>query len=43
MAGLVVAGSWFGSAWISTSPWPITVLGLLALGFILWLMLFKPF
>ena len=28
---------------LSTSPWPITILGLLALGFILWLMLFKPF
>jgi hypothetical protein len=28
---------------LSTSPWPITVLGLVALGFILWLMLFKPF
>jgi Predicted integral membrane protein (DUF2269) len=28
---------------LSTSPWPITLLGLAALGFILWLMLFKPF
>jgi hypothetical protein len=28
---------------LSTSPWPITIVGLLALGFILWLMLFKPF
>ena len=28
---------------LSTSPWPITVLGLVALAFILWLMLFKPF
>jgi len=28
---------------LSTSPWPITVLGLVTLGFILWLMLFKPF
>ena len=28
---------------LSTSPWPITILGLVALGFILWLMLFKPF
>jgi hypothetical protein len=28
---------------LSTSPLPITVLGLVALGFILWLMLFKPF
>src|ERR1700682_5666038 len=28
---------------LSTSPWPITTLGLLALAFILWLMLFKPF
>ena len=27
----------------STSPWPITLLGLVALGGILWLMLFKPF
>jgi hypothetical protein len=28
---------------LSTSPWPITILGLVALGLILWLMLFKPF
>jgi hypothetical protein len=28
---------------LSTSPWPITILGLLALAVILWLMLFKPF
>jgi hypothetical protein len=28
---------------LSTSPWPITLLGVAALGFILWLMLFKPF
>jgi hypothetical protein len=28
---------------LATSPWPITILGLVALGGILWLMLFKPF
>ncbi|HXN00804.1 MAG TPA: hypothetical protein VN973_02820 [Candidatus Dormibacteraeota bacterium] len=28
---------------LATSPWPITILGVVALGFILWLMLFKPF
>ena len=28
---------------VSTSPWPITILGLVALGLILWLMLVKPF
>jgi hypothetical protein len=28
---------------VATSPWPITILGLVALGGILWLMLFKPF
>jgi hypothetical protein len=28
---------------LSPRPWPITILGLVALGGILWLMLFKPF
>jgi hypothetical protein len=28
---------------LSTSPWPITLLGLVALALLLWLMIFKPF
>jgi hypothetical protein len=28
---------------LSTRPWPITVFGLVALAFLLWLMIFKPF